>query len=253
MAGVEHARRRAGFLRRDLSQRCGGGDDAPEVVPSGLVDITLRTAPGELGHHIVVARLDDGVTFEDAVVNGDDDAFVTQMTIKGGNGTIAAGETALMTLDLEPGNYVVLDNPQHEEPPTDEFTVVAGEESRIAPDAKGTVHLGPGMVIDVPDEFDGHGVWEFVNVDTDEVHEAAMVQLQFGTTAEDLIDWFHDPTGAPPIIGEFGSIGALGPGERAWMTLDPGEPGTYVVVCFVPGRDGIPHLAKGMVREFHMH
>ena len=43
---------------------------------------------------------------------------------------------------------------------------------------------------------------------------------------------------------------ALGPGERAWMTLEPGEPGDHVVVCFIPGRDDIPHLAKGMFHEF---
>jgi hypothetical protein len=226
--------------------------DAPADVPSGLVDITLRTESGKLGHHIFVARLEDGVSFEDAVVDGDDDAFFTKMTIKGGNGTIAAGKTAQVTLDLEPGNYFVLDNPQNEESPTDEFTVAAGEESEAQPDAKGTVHMGPGMVIDVPDDFDGRGVWEFINRDTEDVHEAAMVKLAAGKTGQDLVDWFHDPSAPPPIDGEFGSMGALGPGQRAWMTLEPGEPGNYVVVCFVPGRDGIPHLAKGMFREFEV-
>ena len=224
--------------------------EAPDEVPSGLVDITLETKPGQLGHHIFVARLNDGVTFEDAVINGDDDAFFTQMTIRGGNGTVAAGKQALMTLDLEPGNYFVLDNPQNEESPTDQFKVVAGDESRRPPDAKGTVHMGPGMVIDVPEDFDGRGVWEFVNRDAEEVHEAAMVKLAAGKTGQDLVDWFHKMEGPPPIEGEFGSIGALGPGLRAWMTLEPGEPGDYVLVCFIPGRDAIPHLAKGMVREF---
>ena len=42
-------------------------------------------------------------------------------------------------------------------------------------------------------------------------------------------------------------MGALGPGQRAWITIEPGEPGEYVLVCFVPGRDGIPHVMKGMV------
>jgi hypothetical protein len=26
------------------------------------------------------------------------------------------------------------------------------------------------------------------------------------------------------------------------------EPGNYALLCFVPGPDGIPHVAKGMVR-----
>src|SRR4029079_12889156 len=78
--------------------------DAPAEVPSGLVDITLETTTGDVeGHHIFVARLDDGVTFEQAMA--DDDSFFTMMTIKGGNGTIAAGTSANMTLDLDPGHY----------------------------------------------------------------------------------------------------------------------------------------------------
>ena len=226
--------------------------DAPDEVPSGLVDITLQTEPGEIGHHIFVARLNDGVTFEDAVVNGDDDAFFTMMTIEGGNGTIAAGKTAQMTLELEPGNYFVLDNPQNEESPTDEFTVVEGEESQAQPDARGTVHMGPGMVIDVPDDFDGRGVWEFVDRDTEEVHEAAMVKLAPGTTGQDLVDWFHDPSGPPPIEGEFGSMGAIGPGRRAWMTLEPGEPGDYVVVCFIPATMASPTSPRACSHEFEV-
>ena len=197
--------------------------DAPAEVPSGLVDITLKTAPGEVGHHIFVARLDDNVTFEEAM--DDDDSFFTSMTIKGGNGTIVAGEQALLTLDLGPGKYFVLDNPQNETSPTDQFVVVDSDESQAEPDAKGTVRLHPGMRIDLPEDFDGRGVWKFVNVDPDEVHEAAMVKLAAGTSSQDLIDWFHDPQGPPPIEGEFGSMGALGPGQQAWMTLEPGDRG----------------------------
>ena len=224
--------------------------DAPAEIPSGLVDVTLKTAPGEVGHHIFVARLDDNVTFEEAM--DDDDSFFTSMTIKGGNGTIAAGEQVSMTLDLGPGNYFVLDNPQNETSPTDQFVVVDSDESRAEPDAKGTVRLHPGMRIELPEDFDGRGVWKFVNVDPDEVHEAAMVKMAAGATSQDLVDWFHDPQGPPPIEGEFGSMGALGPGQQAWMTLEPGEPGRYVAVCFIPGRDGIPHLAKGMLVEFEV-
>ena len=149
--------------------------DAPTEVPSGLVDITLETEPGEVGHHIFVARLDDNITFQEAM--DDDDAFFTSLTIKGGNGTIAAGEQALLTLDLGPGKYFVLDNPQNETSPTDQFVVVDSDESQAEPDAKGTVRLHPGMRIDLPEDFDGRGVWKFVNVDPDEVHEAAMVKL----------------------------------------------------------------------------
>ena len=45
-------------------------------------------------------------------------------------------------------------------------------------------------------------------------------------------------------------MGALGPGERAWMTLEPGTPGEYALVCFIPGNDGVPHAAMGMALQF---
>jgi hypothetical protein len=225
----------------------------PAEVPSGFVDINLETEPGDVDvHHIFVARLHDGVTVDD-ILNGDDEAFFTKLTLKGGNGSIAAGEDVTMTLDLEPGNYFALDNPQNENSPTAAFTVVDSGSPGQRPEAEGVITMGPGMVIDVPEDFDGTGTWEFVNEDTvnneiNEVHEAALVKLTAGSTSDDLVDWFGgDHQTPPPIDGEFGSMGALGPGQRAWITIEPGEPGDYVLVCFVPGRDGIPHVMKGMV------
>jgi hypothetical protein len=225
----------------------------PAEVPSGFVDIDLQTEPGDVDvHHIFVARLHDGVTVDEVLnsddENGDDDAFFTKLTLKGGNGSIATGEDVTMTLDLEPGNYFALDNPQNENSPSAAFTVVDSGDPGRRREAEGVITMGPGMVIDVPEDFDGTGTWEFVNEDSEEVHEAALVKLTPGATSDDLVEWFGgDHQTPPPIDGEFGSMGALGPGQRAWITIEPGEPGEYVLVCFVPGRDGIPHVMKGMV------
>jgi uncharacterized cupredoxin-like copper-binding protein len=222
---------------------------APERVPGGLVDITLDTSAGEQVHHIFVARLNDGVGFEEAMA--DDQSFFTKMAIKGGNGVVEAGTRVEMTMNLEPGNYFVLDNPQNESSPTDTFIVDDEPGSTAEPAAKGTLHLGPGMSIHVPEGFDGRGVWKFVNDDPAEAHEAAMVRMKPGKHAADVVEWFHagDESAPPPFEGEFGSMGALGPGQTAWITLEPGEPGDYVLICFIPGRDGIPHFGKGMVTD----
>jgi hypothetical protein len=155
---------------------------------------------------------------------------------------------------LEPGNYFALDNPQLPEPVVSLFTVVdgerPGERNSDEPDSKGVVRLGPGMVISVPDDFDATGTWEFVNVDPVESHEAALVRLTDGKTAADVATWGHGGfDGPPPFQGEFGSMGALGPGQRAWITIDPGASGEYALICFVSGQDGIPHLAQGMVTQ----
>jgi hypothetical protein len=103
----------------------------PSVVPSGYVDIRLETVPGAVDHHMFIARLHDGVTFDDAM--SDDEAFFTKMTLKGGNGIIASGEDVEMTMHLEPGRYFALDNPQNEESQTTQFTVVEATTKRSRP------------------------------------------------------------------------------------------------------------------------
>jgi hypothetical protein len=228
----------------------------PAEVPGGLVDITIETEADEaagatnIGHHLLIARLDDGVTLDEALAAGDD-AFTTMMNVKGGNGTIAAGESVEMTLDLEPGDYFVLDNPQLPDPVIKSFTVTNPSTDLPEPESEGTVQLGPNMLIGVPERFDGTGVWRFVNDDPALVHEAAMVRLADGKTADDVIAWGQSGfAGEPPFDGEFGSMGALGPGEQAWMTLEPPGPGEYVLLCFVPDGSGMPHLGNGMVVPF---
>jgi hypothetical protein len=219
----------------------------PSEVPSGYVDVRLETVAGNVEHHLFVARLKDGVTFDEAMA--DDESFFTKMTLKGGNGIIASGEDVVMTLYLEPGNYFALDNPQNETSPTAQFTVVEAHRDAEPPEAQGRVTMGPGMLISAPD-FDGTGTWEFVNKDSADVHEAALVRLADGKTASDVVAWGAEGfEGPPPFEGSFGSMGALGPDQRAWITIEPGAPGEYALICFIPGRDGIPHIAKGMVTQ----
>ncbi len=143
-----------------------------------------------VGHHLVIARLNDGVTLDEAMAAGDE-AFTTMMTVKGGNGTIAAGESLDMTLDLEPGEYFVLDNPQLPDPVIETFTVSPPAGNAPEPESEGTIHIGPNMVIAVPDNFDGTGVWHFVNDDPALLHEAAMARLADGKTMDDVIAWGH--------------------------------------------------------------
>lgn len=62
----------------------------PPEVPAGFVDIKLASDPaGTIGHHVFIARLNDGVVLDEALES--DDGFFTMMTVEGGNGTIAAG------------------------------------------------------------------------------------------------------------------------------------------------------------------
>lgn len=233
--------------------------DVPDEVPSGLVDIRIRaTEDGQA--HLLLGRLEDGVTYEAFESAPADTTGLEMITVVGGNGTISPGEESLLTVDLEPGDYSAMNIyfPDPTGPPQfafDRFTVrddgeATGGGAVAAPEAEGTITLGPGMRIDVPDDFDdfdGSGTWRFENVDDQQVHEAALVRLTDGSQVEDLIEWFHAPQGPPPMAAEVGAMGALGPGQEAWMTLDDLPAGEYALVCFVPGEDGIQHVANGMV------
>jgi hypothetical protein len=59
-----------------------------------------------------------------------------------------------------------------------------------------------------------------------------------------------------PGVDVAGFTDPIEPGEtnRAWVFIEPLEPGRYAMVCFLPdtaeGPEGAPHAAKGMVHEF---
>ncbi len=49
------------------------------------------------------------------------------------------------------------------------------------------------------------------------------------------------------LVSLDGGVGALGNGGSGEVIVDL-RPGTFMLVCFIPSPDGIPHLAKGMVK-----
>jgi uncharacterized cupredoxin-like copper-binding protein len=79
------------------------------------------------------------------------------------------------------------------------------------------------------------------------IHHISLFHLRDGKTAEDFVAALK--AGGPPPRW---AVDAGGPnprefGDTASTTLLL-EPGNYAMVCFVPDADGVPHVAKGMVR-----
>ena len=50
---------------------------------------------------------------------------------------------------------------------------------------------------------------------------------------------------------DVGGVPALSPGRRVTVTRKL-EPGTYVVLCYIPGPDGKPHIEHGMIDSFEV-
>jgi hypothetical protein len=243
-------------IRPEVTFAAGGAAiEVPGEVPSGFVDVRVEALDGEGGAHFLLARINDGVTDEqiDAAMASPGDEFFTLVDVVGGNGTIAAGDQTLMTLEMPAGDYVAMNIYFTGEGgpffAIDRFAAIDESNQAAAPADEGAIALGPEMRITVPEDFDATGTWRFENRDPELVHEAAMVKLAPATTTDDLIEWFHTQAGPPPIEGEFGSMGAIGPGNEAWIdfSASPLEPGNYAMVCFVPGANGLPHLVEGMV------
>jgi hypothetical protein len=83
-----------------------------------------------------------------------------------------------------------------------------------------------------------------------ELHHMQIVRLEQGKTMADF-GAAMQVQGPPPAWVTFlgGPQGGVphGPATNATVTLTPGN---YVALCFIPGPDGKPHIAKGMLKPF---
>ena len=81
-----------------------------------------------------------------------------------------------------------------------------------------------------------------------DLHHQQLVKLPEGMTAEGFLTALAEggPEAPPPPGVVFaGGVSVLGPGGQGSVTLNLAE-GAYVVVCFLPGPEGVPHFALGM-------
>ncbi|MES2304537.1 MAG: hypothetical protein V4558_03480 [Gemmatimonadota bacterium] len=75
-------------------------------------------------------------------------------------------------------------------------------------------------------------------------HHGMLIKLAAGKSATDLVAALAKP-GPPPTWATM--LG--GPQEGSEVTLNLAA-GNYVWICMVPGPDGAPHIAKGMMKPF---
>jgi hypothetical protein len=250
--------------------------DMPASIPAGFTRLTMQN-DGEIDHHAMFMRVNDGSTLEEwqEALTQPDPGQIFAVSQSLGGPEVGPGGRVSVIAELLPGQYeVICVIPEADGTPHYlmgmhaplEVTEPAGEAP--APEANLTVEL-----VDFAFEISEMAIaagpqrWEVPNVG-EQIHEMVILQLEPGTTADDLQAALQamDPaaaattpgaapaspaamTGPPPFFA-IGGVAPMNPGYTNWAVLDL-EPADYVAICFVPDPEsGLPHFALGMIMPF---
>jgi hypothetical protein len=79
-----------------------------------------------------------------------------------------------------------------------------------------------------------------------DAHHIQLLQLQQGKTREDFVAAMKaNPEQFPSWVKHVGGPNAILPGQQATATMNLTE-GDYLLVCLIPDKQGVPHVALGM-------
>ena len=85
-----------------------------------------------------------------------------------------------------------------------------------------------------------------------DLHHIQFIKLPAGKTAEDLRKAIlHDSSRLPPWVQRRSGPNSVAPAEQATVVihLDAGE---YVLLCGIPDKQGLPHVARGMLKPLRV-
>lgn len=234
--------------------------EAPDTVASGPTTFRLINEGPDF-HHIWLVRLEGERTVDDLMAHlaaGHETMPDWAVDVGGPNTPGAPGEETAATLELEPGNYLMLcvipapDGELHlMKGMMRALTVVdAGTPASPMPEADLTMTLDDySYTLDRPITAGRHTI-RVENVAA-QSHEVLIVRLEPGRTAEEFLGWVMTREG--PMPGKpLGGVTGIAQGRSNLITVDF-EPGDYALFCFVPDvKDGLPHVAHGMIRQLRV-
>jgi uncharacterized cupredoxin-like copper-binding protein len=128
-----------------------------------------------------------------------------------------------------------------------------GDEDEVATEPLEGAQVIPVTAVDyafegIPDTVPaGPASFELTN-EGEAAHEMAMFKLGEGVQLADLLAAEEEPSeeDAQEVGGTFAPPGEGG----AFLNAEDLTPGTYAVVCFIPGPEGKPHYELGMQTTF---
>jgi hypothetical protein len=231
--------------------------DLPSSLTAGPTTFQLVNHGREL-HHVYLVRLSGERRAADLVnvlkAGGPPPSWATD--VGGPNGVDPGATSPLVTVQLTPGHYAALcvipspdGKPHIMKGMFSDFVVRPGMQtvsSAPAPDL--TISLveygfGPSRALSAG----AHRI--LVRNDGRQSHELELARLLPGKKPADIPAWIEKMEGPPPahFIGGVSALAAHQVNELS-LTLTPGH---YVMLCFLPdAKDGKPHIAHGMIRDF---
>jgi plastocyanin len=227
----------------------------PDTIAPGMTEVRMVNT-GAQEHHLILGRLDEGKTLADVteLMAKDPNAEPSWLVWVGGAGSVLGGDASASVSDLTPGRYVAFCfipdmtdgmKPHAMKGMVKEIVVAGTPNTAPAPTVTGEIHLSE-FAFSPTTLTAGTHTLKIVN-DGQKTHEIALTRLDDGATAESFLAALAPGAKNPPPGKPMGGNGAISPGKSNYITLTL-TPGTYLLVCFVPDTDGVPHIMKGMVQ-----
>ncbi len=227
--------------------------DAPDQIAAGMTTFHLvNDGPGL--HHLVLIRLDSAKTAADlqAAIKNPGPLPGWAVLSGGPNAAEPKGESTA-TIGLAPGNYVMLcfvdvpnGVPHFAKGMVRPLTVTpATTAGAAAPAADEVVSLSDySFALSQPLTAGQHTIK--VETAPGQPHELVLIRLDPGKTAKDLLAWMPKMQGKPPghVLG---GASPSASGSPVYVSIDL-VPGKYVLICFLPDKDGKPHFMHGMMQ-----
>ena len=234
--------------------------EAPDTIQAGAVTLRLVNNGAEL-HHVQLLKLSDGKSYADLVagfkaMKPTDAPPPWIHDVAGPNSPLPGGGNSQVTESLEPGDYAIVclipgtDHVPHMmKGMMKSLTVVPATGAAASlPTADITVSMSDYAWSVTPEITAGKHIIKIENTAA-QSHEMFIAALAPGKTAADLAAWAEHMTGPPPAK-PIGGISGMAKGGVAYIPVDL-APGEYGLFCFLPdAKDGKPHVAHGMLKQF---
>lgn len=217
--------------------------------------VTVRLQPHDGDHSMQLMRLKDGVSLDqviEAMASDDFEQVQNVSELLGGFVAPREGQTYDLTIDLDPGNYGLVDfggtrKPNFLKGFATSFIVDAGERHPgSAPESVATITLDD-FEIDGPEILPA-GTVEVRNAGAT-IHELNFGKLNAGKGMSDFVRYVEKEGRGQPPVEETTGVATTAPDTTVYVDL-PFESGDYVAICFTADKHGPPHVALGMYAGF---